>query len=534
MFDGCPRGGGADAGRATVPSPASRRPRGPTQELRTCAVRSPPSSVPASSSPPRRRSHCPPARPPPPGPTHATAAAGSPGRARSAATGDGSRPRLRSRPGRAPAERRPDRGRRHRPQDRLSRSQARRTMTRTSSRPAGGRAFRRYAVAVTALGAGALAAAAHGAPPLPTGDWRWWLFAALILGGELAPIDVPRRDGLDRVALSTAFGFAALLLFGPLPALVAYAAASVLADATARLAPLKVLFNAAQYALSLAAAPPCSPRSAPPRRRVGDVLPAIAAAAVTFLLANHVLAGIAAALLAGEPLGRYLLTDLRFQTLTSGFVLGLAPVVVACAEASMALVPLCGLPVLALHVGARQAARDAHRALARRAHRARPTASSCASGSIARLDDARARERRRHADDRRPRRLQGRQRHARPRLRRPPPQQVAAGCAACWRRSTCSPASAATSSPCCSATARTAPTASRSPAPWSRRSSRSSRSTTSRSTSARAWAWRASPSTAPARTSSCAAPTWRSTAPRRPSVPSRSTPRPRTTTRSTA
>ena len=99
-------------------------------------------------------------------------------------------------------------------------------MTRTSTRPAAGRAFRRYAVAVTAGGAGALAAAAHGAPPLPTGDWRWWLFAALILGGELAPIDVPRRDGLDRVTLSTAFGFAALLLFGPLPALVAYAAAS--------------------------------------------------------------------------------------------------------------------------------------------------------------------------------------------------------------------------------------------------------------------------------------------------------------------
>ena len=137
-----------------------------------------------------------------------------------------------------------------------------------------------------------------------------------------------------------------------------------MADAAARLSPLKLLFNAAQYALSLAAASAVlAALGATAPVAVGDVLPAIGAAALTFLLANHVLAGIAAALLVEEPVGRYLLADLRFQTLTSGFVLGLAPVVVACAEANMALVPLCGLPVLALHVGARQAARDAHRAL---------------------------------------------------------------------------------------------------------------------------------------------------------------------------
>ncbi len=237
-------------------------------------------------------------------------------------------------------------------------------MTRNSRRPVADRAFRRYAAVVTAGGAGAIAVAAAGAPAVPLDDWRWWLFAALVLLGERAPIDVPRRDGLDRVALSTAFGFAGLLLFGPLPALIAYAAGSVVADAAARLSPLKLLFNAAQYALSLAAASAVlAALGATAPVAVGDVLPAIGAAALTFLLANHVLAGIAAALLVEEPVGRYLLSDLRFQTLTSGFVLGLAPVVVACAEANMALVPLCGLPVLALHVGARQAARDAHRAL---------------------------------------------------------------------------------------------------------------------------------------------------------------------------
>src|SRR5687768_18541251 len=78
--------------------------------------------------------------------------------------------------------------------------------------------------------------------------------ALLVLAGELIPIDVPRRDGVDRVAISTAFAFAILLLFGLLPAIVAYAAASALADVSARLSALKVAFNAGQYALSLAAA----------------------------------------------------------------------------------------------------------------------------------------------------------------------------------------------------------------------------------------------------------------------------------------
>ena len=51
-----------------------------------------------------------------------------------------------------------------------------------------------------------------------------------------------------------------------------------------------------------------------------------------------------------------------FQVLTAGFVLALSPVVVASSEASMALVPLALLPVLALYIGARRAALDTHRA----------------------------------------------------------------------------------------------------------------------------------------------------------------------------
>jgi diguanylate cyclase (GGDEF)-like protein len=239
------------------------------------------------------------------------------------------------------------------------------TGTSTVHPPRDGWAFRAYALAVTLAGVAAVVAAGLLTPGVPTGDWRWWMFAGLVVLSELRPVDVPRREGVDRVTVSTAFSFAALLLFGLFPALLAYVAAAVVADAAARLAPLKLLFNAAQYGLALAAAGLVLDVLAGGVEPVGvgSALPAVAAAAATLLVVNHVLAGLAAALLVGEPPIRYLGDDLPFQVVTAGFVLALAPVVAASAEANIALVPLCGLPLLAIHIGARQAARDAHRAV---------------------------------------------------------------------------------------------------------------------------------------------------------------------------
>jgi diguanylate cyclase (GGDEF)-like protein len=238
-------------------------------------------------------------------------------------------------------------------------------MPPSSTRTRAPSAFACYAAAVIVAGAAAIGLLVLVAPASDLGDQRLWLFGALVLFGELFPIDVPRRDGLDRVTTSTAFGFAILLLFGPLPAVLAYGSASLVADAAARLAPLKALFNAAQYALTLAAAAGVMAATGTdlPVAQLSGYLPAVAVGAATFLAVNHVLAGVAAALLVHEPPARYLITDVPFQLLTAGFVLGLAPVVAACAEVSLALVPLCLLPMLAIYVGARQAARNAHRAV---------------------------------------------------------------------------------------------------------------------------------------------------------------------------
>src|SRR5579859_205553 len=91
-------------------------------------------------------------------------------------------------------------------------------------------------------------------------SWRvgnpvlFWLLAVFTLVGELLPIPVPRRNGLTRITISTAFAFAILLRFGLAPAVSVYVASVVIADASSRVAPIKILFNAAQYALAISAA----------------------------------------------------------------------------------------------------------------------------------------------------------------------------------------------------------------------------------------------------------------------------------------
>ncbi len=94
------------------------------------------------------------------------------------------------------------------------------------------RAFRGYAL-ITAAG-GLAALPLLGLAGDAVWDWRLLVIGAIVLLGELLPIDVPRREGLDRVTTSSAFALAALLLLGPLPAAVALAAASIVADGLVR------------------------------------------------------------------------------------------------------------------------------------------------------------------------------------------------------------------------------------------------------------------------------------------------------------
>ena len=234
----------------------------------------------------------------------------------------------------------------------------------TAQSPPLPRGFVAYAAGVAALAIAALAGWGS------TWTWRFdspallAMLSVFVLAAELLPIPVPRRHGLAKVTVSTAFAVAILLRFGAWPATLVYVTSSVLADSIDRVAPIKVMFNAAQYALAMvAAAGVLALAGAQPMTDItGADLPVAIAAAVAFFVVNHALACTGAALLTGLPILRYMRDDLAFQTWTAGCALAFAPLVLAAADSGLALVPLCFVPMLALYIGGRQAAVNSHRA----------------------------------------------------------------------------------------------------------------------------------------------------------------------------
>jgi diguanylate cyclase (GGDEF)-like protein len=235
-------------------------------------------------------------------------------------------------------------------------------MTGTDTVP---RTFTAYAAAVIAAGVAALTAFAWlDGVGGSFGSATFWLLAAFVLVGELLPVPVPRRHGLDRVTISTAFTFAIVLMFGVAPAMVVYAAASIMGDRVQRTAPVKVIFNAAQFVLTVGAVGVAFAVAGQPApvALTADIVPSVLAGAIAFFLANHVLAGAGAALLARTPVVPYLRQDLVFQAVTEGCLLAFAPAIVASAQISLALVPLAFCPTLAIYFGGREAADAGHRA----------------------------------------------------------------------------------------------------------------------------------------------------------------------------
>ncbi len=221
-----------------------------------------------------------------------------------------------------------------------------------------------YAIATTAAAAVAIGSVswAHA--------WRvhdaglFWMLALFACIGELLPIPVPHRAGLAKVTVSASFTVALLLRFGPGPAAAVSVGSLILADTIERVSPVKVVFNAAQYALAmLAGAAVLTLTHTPWLTGVqAGQLPAILAAALAFFAVNYGLAGIGAALLAGLAPGRYLRDDLPFQAWIAGCLLAFAPVVLAAGDMSAPLVAVAFVPVLAIYVGGRQAVLNGHRA----------------------------------------------------------------------------------------------------------------------------------------------------------------------------
>jgi diguanylate cyclase (GGDEF)-like protein len=237
--------------------------------------------------------------------------------------------------------------------------------TNSGGGPAVPRAFVAY-TAIVGIAATALYAALNwlhsGSIP---GSPAFWMLSAFTLGGELLPIPVPRTHGLDKVTISTAFAFALLLRFGPMAATIVYVLSAAIACAVERMAPVKIVFNAAQYALSMLAAAAVLQLAghAGTVPLTGAEIPLIAGSGLVFFLSNHVLAGVGAALLMRRPALQYLTDDMGFQAWTAGCLLAFTPSVLASLDASIAYVPMSFVPMLAIYFGGRQAALNSHRAL---------------------------------------------------------------------------------------------------------------------------------------------------------------------------
>jgi diguanylate cyclase (GGDEF)-like protein len=195
------------------------------------------------------------------------------------------------------------------------------------------------------------------------------LFAAFTFGGEVVPIRVIARGGEGEISTSAAFAFALMIAGGPLAALIGLAGACVIADLARGKQPLKVAFNAGQYAITVAITGLVMNALSDVPHYEGQFhflpgdLPAILIAAVVFYMVNTILVSTVIALSQGVNVPRYVLQDLLFQASTSGLLLGLSPLVVLAADFALPSVALLALPLLAIHRGGREAIAKEHQAL---------------------------------------------------------------------------------------------------------------------------------------------------------------------------
>lgn len=171
------------------------------------------------------------------------------------------------------------------------------------------------------------------------------IFAGLLVAGELHSVTWLKLHDGGEITPSWAFAFAILLLPAPLIALVAMAGASVVGDLAHRKPLVRVVFNAAQTALSLAggALVMIALGQLDALMMAGDLSPAwfaafVLAAGVTFAV-NGLLTCIVLALHDGTRVVAMLRRGMLVNFVTDGALVALAPVFVVVAQRSALFLP---------------------------------------------------------------------------------------------------------------------------------------------------------------------------------------------------
>jgi signal transduction histidine kinase len=228
-------------------------------------------------------------------------------------------------------------------------------------------ALNSYVVGVTASGGLILLALARsgGAAALPHMPATFWLLSAFMLIGEVRYIVLPHTGQHEAITTTSCLCLAVLLGWGVAPTALVLAASSIISDLYRRKEARKVLFNAAQYTIALAACgailaaldvrPPFDVRN----------LPAFFLAALAYLLINKVLVRIAVALHQQVALDLRRLRGTGVEILPEAILVVMAPLVVVVAERSIWLALLLPLPMVGVHLACRAAVEaEANRAAA--------------------------------------------------------------------------------------------------------------------------------------------------------------------------
>ncbi|GAA3743789.1 putative bifunctional diguanylate cyclase/phosphodiesterase [Micromonospora maritima] len=188
----------------------------------------------------------------------------------------------------------------------------------------------------------------------------FWTMAALAVACDARPFVPPGRRQTSAVFPSTCFTFAILLGWGLGPAVAVQAVAVAVSGWRLGYAPWRTAFNAAQYACALAAAYAIT-RLGPGELFDGGRLhwtdvAAVGGATVAWFVVNYGLVTSAIRLRFGDRWWPSVRLGLAYELLSTGSLLLLAPVLVAAARASAALIPLVLVPLFAVYRMARLSA----------------------------------------------------------------------------------------------------------------------------------------------------------------------------------
>lgn len=177
--------------------------------------------------------------------------------------------------------------------------------------------------------------------------------AVLLLAFESRPLRVSRGQQVDEIVASTAFAFALALEFGPVPAMVAQAIASIIVDTTTRRGLLKIGFNAGQYLLGVGLTGLAVTAIVPAPVLQGSLTPksllVVCLGAAVFVLVNNSLVGLIVAISARAQVVKTIWETLVHEARSDWVLLGLAPIVVVVAEHSLWLLPMLLLPVIGVY-----------------------------------------------------------------------------------------------------------------------------------------------------------------------------------------